>query len=245
MKYNKKECDLKSCFLCTSCVNDWIPAIAAHKKNSVLKKGQVIFREGDPVVGIYFVFSGKIKVHKRWDDDKELIVRFAKDGDILGHLGLGNEPVYPVSATVIEPGLVCYIERDFFESSLNVNSRFTYKLMKFFANELQESEKRMRNLAHMPVKERIAQALLAIKHQFGINADGHLNIELTKQDISSYAGVAYETFFKVTQEFLQHNLIEVNGKSFKLLNETALIQIAAVNQDGSVTSKKINQYQTA
>jgi len=233
MKDPKQECDLKSCFLCTSCIPDWLPAIAAHKKNIVLKKGQEIFKEGDPVEGIFFVYSGKVKVHKRWDDDKELILRFAKGGDILGHLGLGDDPLYPISATAVENTVVCYVKMDFFESTLNVNPQFAVKLMKLFANALQESEKRMRNLAHMPVKERIAQALLSLKTQFGLNADGYIDIELPKQDIASYAGVAYETFFKVTQEFLQGGLIEVNGKSFRLVNEDGLTEIVEEKRESS------------
>ena len=66
------------------------------------------------------MFLGKVKVHKRWDDEKELITRFAQPGDIIGHLGLGNDPVYPVSATAIEQSMVCYIALPFFESTLNV-----------------------------------------------------------------------------------------------------------------------------
>lgn len=225
MKDSKHECDLKSCFLCSSCIPDWLPAIAANKKNILFKKGQEIFREGDTVEGIFFVYAGKVKVHKRWDDEKELILRFAKEGDIVGHLGLGDNPVYPIAATAVENVTVCFVKMDFFESSLNVNPLFTIKLMKLFANALQESEKRMRNLAHMPVKERIAQALLSLKNQFGLNDAGFIDIELAKQDIASYAGVAYETFFKVTQEFLQGGLIEVSGKSFKLFNEDKLKEI--------------------
>lgn len=215
-------CDLNTCFLCRNCLKDWLPAIGANKENFILKKGQQLFKEGDAVTGIYFMYKGIVKVHKQWDQEKDLILRFAKSGDIFGHLGLGDTSTYPVSATAIEPGIVCYVKMDFFESSLNVNSQLTYKLMKFFANELQESEKRMRNLAHMPVKERIAQALLSLKNQFGLKPDGYVDIELTRQDISSYASVVYETFFKVTQEFIQNNMIELNGKSFKLLNENAL-----------------------
>ena len=218
-------CDLNTCFLCKNCLKDWLPAISANRENFILKKGQQLFREGDDVTGIYFMYKGVVKVHKQWDQVKDLILRFAKQGDILGHLGLGDISTYPVSATAVEPGMVCYVKMDFFESSLNVNSQFTYKLMKFFANELQESEKRMRNLAHMPVKERIAQALLSLRNQFGLNADGYVDIELTRQDISSYASVVYETFFKVTQEFIQNNLIALDGKSFKLLNEDALKEI--------------------
>lgn len=222
MKKTTRECDLKSCFLCQSCIHDWLPAIAGNKVNISLKKGQEVFREGDAVEGIFFVFSGKVKVHKRWDNDKVLILRFAQDGDILGHLGLGDSPIYPISATAVEDTMVCFVKMDFFESSLNVNPQFTIKLMRVFANALQESEKRMRNLAHMPVKERIAQALLSLKEQFGLNADGYIDIELTRQDVASYAGVVYETYFKVTQDLSQHNLIETNGKSIKLLDEVAL-----------------------
>lgn len=225
MKEIKNGCNLNNCFLCTYCIKDWIPVISLHKKNFGVKKGQHLFKEGDKVTGIYFVFSGKVKVHKRWDEEKEVIIRFAQQGDVIGHLGLGNNPVYPVSATAIEQTIVCYIDLLFFESTLNINHQLTYSLMKFFANELQESEKRMRNLVHMPVKERIALALLTLKKQFGVDADGVINVELTRQDLSSFAAVSYETFFKVINEFLHNNWIEVSGKSFKLLNESILKEI--------------------
>jgi CRP-like cAMP-binding protein len=231
MKETKTGCDLNSCYLCTHCSKDWIPAVAVHKKNFVIKKGQQIFKEGDPVTGIYFIYSGKVKVHKRWDNDKEIIIRFAQKGDILGHLGLGNDPVYPVSTTAIETGVVCYIDLAFFESSLQVNQKLTYSLMKFFANELQESEKRMRNLVHMQVKERIALGLLTLKKQFGLNEGGALNIELTRQDLSSFAGVSYETLFKVTNEFLQNNWLQVNGKNVIITNEAALTALTLATKN--------------
>jgi CRP-like cAMP-binding protein len=227
MKPSKRGCDLNSCFLCTFCIKDWIPAIAAQKKNFEVAKGRQIFREGDPVTGIYFVYSGKVKVHKRWDNDKEIITRFARSGDVLGHLGLGNDPVYPISATALEHTMVCYIDLDFFESSINVNHKLTHALMKFFANELQEADKRMRNLVHMQVKERIALALLNLQSQFGTTATGDINIDLTRQDLSSYAAVSYETLFKVTNDFLQNGFIKTSGKSFGLLNEAALKQMVA------------------
>lgn len=226
MKESRNACDLKSCYLCRNSVDDWIPAIAASKKNFVVKKSHKIFSEGDAVTGMYFIYSGKVKVHKRWDDDKEIIVRFAQAGDIIGTMGLGDEAVYPVSATAIESTVVCFIELSFFESSLKVNPQLTYALMKFFANQLQDSEKRMRNLVHMPVKERIALALLTLKKQFGETEEGAVNIELTRQDLSSFAAVSYETLFKVTNEFIQNSLIAVNGKSISILNDTLLNQVA-------------------
>ena len=215
-------CDLKSCFMCRLCLKDWLPAIAAHKQNISIKKGQFVFREGESVKGIYFIYSGNVKVHKKWDSEKDLIIRFAKAGEILGHTGLGDDSNYLVSATALEPVVVCYIDMEFFESTMQVNNNLTYKLMRFMANELQESEKRVRNLVHMPVKGRIAQALINLKNQFGINEDGAIGIELTRQDLSSYAGASYETLFKVMNEFTDDKLVEVTGKSIRIIDEIQL-----------------------
>ena len=143
MEKTKHRCDLGTCFLCTTCVNDWKPAVETNKQNFRIKKGQQIFKEGDPVTGIYFVYEGYVKVHKKWDNEKELIIRFAQKGDILGHLGLEGNHIYPVSATALDKVTVCYLPMDFFESSLNINSGFDIKLMRFFASELRNSEKRM------------------------------------------------------------------------------------------------------
>ena len=221
MKINNG-CDLKSCFMCRLCLKDWLPAIAAQKQNISIKKGQHIFREGELVKGIYFIYSGNVKVHKTWDNEKDLIIRFAKAGEILGHTGLGDDSNYLVSATALEPVVVCYIGMDFFESTLQVNNNLTYKLMRFMANELQESEKRVRNLVHMPVKGRIAQALINLKNQFGVNQDGSIGIELTRQDLSSFAGASYETLFKVMNEFTDERLVETTGKSIRIINEPQL-----------------------
>jgi len=218
-------CDLNSCFLCKSCLTDWLPVVDMHKKNITLKRGQLLFREGDPVPGIYFVYEGILKVHKKWDKEKELILRFAKSGDIVGHLGLGNLQTYPVSATAIDQVTVCYIDMAFFESTLNVNHGLVIKLMRFFANELNESEKRMRNLAHMSVKARVVQALISLKNQFGLNKQGFVAIELTRQDLASFTGAVYESLFRTINELTEKNLISITGKNIAITDEAALLKI--------------------
>ena len=221
-------CDLKTCLMCQLCLKEWLAAIAAHKRNISVRKGQNVFSEGDPVKGIYFIYSGNFKVHKKWGDQKDLIIRFAKSGEILGHTGLGDDVNYLVSATALEPAVVCFFEMDFFETTANVNNSFTYKLMRFMANELQESEKRVRNLVHMPVKGRIAQAFITLKNQFGVNSDGFIGIELTRQDLSSFAGASYETLFKVINEMTEDKLVEVKGKSIRITNEAKLKMLTGI-----------------
>lgn len=225
MKAVKITCDQQRCFLCKRCLKEWIPAIEANKKTYQFKKGELIFREGEPVTGIFFLYEGKVKVHKKWGEEKELNIRFAKSGDIIGHRGLGKDTVYPVSATALETSIVCFIDLPFFKTTLKVNTDFSYDLLMFYAEELQESEKRMRNLAHMPVKGRIAYALLILKEKFGLTPEGFIDISLTRQDLASYAGTTYETVFRIITELTQSNIITVDNKEITILDDEALRRI--------------------
>jgi len=215
-------CDLKTCFMCRLTLSEWHPAIAAHRKNFSAKKGEVIIKEGDPVTGVYFVTQGNVKVHKKWGD-KELILRFANEGAIFGHRGISTkENVYPISATALENTSLCFVEIDFFMSTIKVNHEFAYGLLLFYADELNASEKKMRNLALMSVKGRLAVALLGLKEQFGVNENDCIAIDLSRQDLAAFTGATYETVFRVMNEIIAENLILIKGKMICINNEDGL-----------------------
>lgn len=220
---NKKECNLHSCMLCLQCLPSWVPAVSANRKCIRYKKGELIFKEGEEVTGMFFVNTGLVKVHKKWGEDKELILRIAGNGDIVGHRGLGSDTIYPVSATVLKPTEICFIDMKFFDDTLKANQDFLYQLMMFFASELKESEKRMRNLAHMTVKGRIANAVLTLKEKFGASRDT-LNITLSRQDFASYIGATYETVSRIMNEMNEEKAITVNGKQITVVSEKKLLE---------------------
>ena len=133
--------------------------------------------------------------------------------------------LYPVSATALEAGSLCFIDLEFFLTSLKVNHDLLYQLLLFYTEELQESERKMRNLAHMPVKGRIAYAVLKMKEQFGVNSEGFLNIHISRLDLASYDGTTYETAFRTMSELVQENSIHMEGKRISLINVQALLDL--------------------
>jgi CRP/FNR family transcriptional regulator len=210
--------------MCQGCQLEWLKAIDVNRKVIHFKKGENLFREGETVKGMYFIYSGLVKVHKKWRDDKELILRFAKQGAIVGHRGLGSDTIYPVSATVLTNTDICFVDLNFFMSTLKVNPGYLFELMMFFAVELKESERRMRNLAHMNTKGRIIQSLINLNHKFGSDGDGFVDIEISRQDFASYAGTTYETLFKIMNELVEERLIRISGKKIKIVDEPKLLK---------------------
>ncbi|MBS1661109.1 MAG: Crp/Fnr family transcriptional regulator [Bacteroidetes bacterium] len=208
------------------CHPEWLELIDLKKKTIHIKKGKHLFQQGEKVEGIFFIQSGVVKIHVPWVEDKEMIIRFAKAGDIAGHRGLPAShapiPTYPISATALEDTTASFLTNDFFETTLKANPTLTYALMQFYATELQKAEQKMRNLTHMEVKGRISLALLDIESTFGTGKDKYITLALTRQDIASYAGTTYETVFKFFTELVDRKIISTSGKNIRILKPAAL-----------------------
>lgn len=226
MKKTTISCSTKKCFLCANAIEEWIPAIELYKKTMQFKRGEIIFREGDNAEGVYFINSGVVKVFKTWEDEKQLIIRFAKQGDLIGHRNPGTKNTYAVSVTALDTVHVCFVEMSFFMKTLKVNPEITFKMMALYGQELEQAERRMRDLAHMDVRGRIADTLLMLKNKFDVDVNGYINIELTRQDIASFAGTIYETFFKIVNEFVKARVIRFSGKKIKILKVVKLEEYA-------------------
>lgn len=219
-------CDLATCFLCRYCMPEWKEVTATHKKTLLIKKGKALFTEGEEVKGIFFLYSGVVKIHGPWTDGREMIIRFARGGEIAGHRGL-VDTFYPISATALEDTMACFVGNDFLELSMKANPSLTYTLMHFYAAELQKAEKRLRDITHMEVKGRIAGALLDIFQTFGIDENQFLALKLTRQDIAAYAGTTYETVFKFFAELTAAGVITTSGKDIRINQSEKLTQLAA------------------
>lgn len=74
---------------------------------------------------------------------------------------------FQTSAVVLEDSSVCIIEKnDFFKVIAN-NSQLAFKLIRFFAHELNKAEVRMVNLTQKHLRARLADALLMVDEVYG------------------------------------------------------------------------------
>jgi len=177
------------------------------------------------VRGLYFIVAGAVKVHQSWGKDKEIILRFAAAGDVVGHRGQGGTAVFPVSATTLEATSVCFISNDFLETTFKANPSFLYAFMQLYAAELQKAERRMRSLALTPVKGRVAEALFTIRDIFGADADGFIRLPITRLDIASYAGTTYEAVFRLLTDWTSEKLVTTSGKFIRIENDQKIHEL--------------------
>ena len=199
------------------------------KTSNNFKKGQHIFSEGSVAHGIFCVNSGKIKIAQSGDEGKEQIVRFAKEGDILGYRTLLSGDKYACSATAIDDASICFIPKNTFFGLIAKNTNLSMEIMKLLAHDLKKAEHKITDLAQKPVRERMAEALLFLKETYGYeNDNATINVSLSREEIANMVGTARETATRLLSEFKDDGILELVGKKIKILNQQKLIKTANV-----------------
>ena len=196
------------------------------KTVKVIKKGEIIFDEGDRVDGVFCIKSGVCKVSKLSDNGREQIIHLVKKGDLLGERSLINEEVANLKATAIDDMEVCFIPKQEIVNDLKNNSNFTLEVLKNMASSLKQSDNVLVEMAQKTVKQRLAHTLLYLSDEFGLQENGSLDISLTREDIANIIGTATESAIRLLSEFKKMNLIKLIGKDIFILNKPLLNQIA-------------------
>lgn len=227
MKRLCETCTHYNCFINKYCSEEWKPIITFNKITTDYPAGATIFSEGDPVTGIYEIYSGKIKIVSNYGKGKERLISFAKREQILGYHGLGGNMIYPVSAITLEESQVTLIPIDIFYKAIKANPDMALYLVKFFADQLKASETRMKLQSNMTAFEKVSFALLTIINSFGFDIKDKTLINYTpsRKDISSLAGTTYETVIRTLAELERSAIIQLEGKSIRIINLAELQSI--------------------
>lgn len=188
-----------------------------NKKHTIqCKKGQQFILEGAPVHGLYFINKGKAKVAKTGFQGREQIVRFAKDGEIIGHRGFGIGESYQINAVALEDTVLCNFPNELMRDMLKHAPNLTYDFMLFYADELNRSETKVKKFAQMTVREKVIDAILYIYRKFGQTSD-FLNIQLSRKEIADFAGTTDEQVIRVISALKKENLLRASGKKIGIV----------------------------
>lgn len=205
-----------------------ITEMADVKTCAFFKKGQIMMHEGSRPNGVYCIHSGKAKLFRLGTEGKEQIIRFAKDGDLIGYRALLSSEQLSASIQVLEDTHACFIPRSEMFKMIENNSKFSLEVMKMACHELGEAGRLITNLAQKTVRERLAEVLLLLVSTFGLDEDGNIDVSLTREEIANMVGTATESVIRLLSEFKDDEYIFLKGRKIKILNKPALAKVGQV-----------------
>ena len=223
-----EKCSLETSSIFKHLTSEEVEMLNFEKDFRHYKRGDVLYREGNRISGFYCIHKGIIKVFKTGFDGKEQIIRFAKPGEIIAYRSvLSNEPAC-TSAKVIEDCQVCFIPTEILITLIKSNPSFSLELLRLACHELGEANSFITDIAQKTVRERLAEILLLLMNDFGIDEQNNLKIFLTREELANIVGTATESVIRLMSEFKSDKLVELNGRKIRILNKKGLLKISNV-----------------
>jgi len=225
-KHNCKGCSASSNSLFKTLNQEETIFLEKQKSCHIYKKGDILYKEGSRIQGVFCLNKGVLKIYKTGSDGKEQIVAFARNGDITGYRStLSNEPAC-TTAEVIQEAEICQIPANVIIHLVKTNGEFALSLMQLTCRELNQANSFIKDIAQKTVRERLAEALLRLEETFGVATEGYLNILLTREELANIVGTATESVIRLLSEFKTDKIITMEGKKITLIDKPYLKKLA-------------------
>lgn len=205
---------------------DELVRISNCKTDTIVKKGEIIFSEGDFVNGVYCIKDGICKLSKLSENGRDQIVKLIVKGDLLGQRSLVSQEAANLTATALNDMEVCFIPRSEIIADLSKNPKFTMDVLKDMALDLKNADDTIVDMAQKSVVQRLSEMLLYIHDSFDLDEEGMLGVILSREDYANLVGTATESAIRILSQFKKDGLIETSGKRIKIIDKDKLSRIS-------------------
>ena len=220
-----EQCIIRQFNSLKSLTKDKFLRISGCKTTKIIKRGEIIFNEGDMLNRVFCVKDGICKLSKLSANGKDQIVKLVIKGDLLGQRSLVSDERSNLQAVALNDMEVCFIPKAEIINDLKKNPAFTYDVLQNMALDLREADDIIVNMAQKTVRKRMAEVLTNIHSNFGVNQDGTLSVILSREDLASLVGTATESAIRVLSQFKKEGLISTIGKQIKIEDPSGIQRV--------------------
>lgn len=201
-------------------------AIANDATEHRLARGEVLFGQGTPALGFYLVVHGQIKLAVTAPNGNEKVVEIVPPHMSFGEAAMFLDRPFPVAAEALTESLVLHVPKASLFALLDRDPGLARRMLAGLSVRLHSLVKDVESYALRSSTQRLIGYLLRQVAEEGKHeeADGHIEIELptSKQVLASRLSVTPETFSRILNALASAGLVEVHGKSIRLLDLVGL-----------------------
>jgi CRP/FNR family transcriptional regulator len=180
--------------------------------------GEILFLEGEPCQGIYFMKQGSIKVFKTSPEGKEQVLKIMRPGDSFNDVPAFDEGPNPASAQAMEPSLVCLLGSAQMITLVQQYPALAVGVIRVFASRLRHLAGLAEDLSFRHVTSRLAKVLLMQAEEATTGGGLHL----TQQDLAAMVGTAREVVVRSLRSLEGQGIVKRERHRLIILDKEAL-----------------------
>ena len=180
-------------------------AIAKH-----IAADETLFLAGDPGDGFYRLDEGLLKVSIASATGAERILAILGPGSIVGDLAIIDGLPRSASVSALRDCKLRFVSRRAFEIFAGKQPEIYHTLAKILASRLRDTDQIVAAGSFLPLKGRVARALLDLAHAFGKDVgSGRVVIrqKVSQGDLAAMAGIARENVSRIMNDWMRAKII--------------------------------------
>ncbi|MEW6706413.1 MAG: helix-turn-helix domain-containing protein [Pseudomonadota bacterium] len=192
-----------------------------------VQRGQLLFRNGDPLRHLYAVHAGQFKSSTTAADGRTQVTGFHVSGELLGLDGIGTGH-HAGDAVALEDAQVCVIGYHELLQMLGGSSELQKSFWQLMGSQIARDHQVMLWLGSLKAEERVASFLLNLLdrlHTIGFSSSA-LVLRMTREEIGSYLGLTLETVSRAFSRFKQLGLLEVKERDIRIVDRNRLLRLS-------------------
>ncbi len=191
------------------------------------KKNQFIYAEGDEPEYLWCLLKGKVKKSKEGVGGRVQILRLIRPVQYFGYRAyFANEP-YVSSASAFEPSTLGALPLTLVKEMIDRNRDLAWFFIRELSHNLGGSDTRIVNLTQKHIRGRLAEALIVLCENYGLEDDGStLKIYMAREDLANLSNMTTANAIRTLSAFVSEKLIVVDGRRIRILNEPQLRKIS-------------------
>jgi CRP/FNR family transcriptional regulator len=204
-----------------------------------VKRGQALFRRGDPFDAVYAIRAGFFKTLRSSPEGQEQVTGFQMAGEVLGLEGISAE-AHPCDAVALEDSQVCVIRYGRLECLSREFTALQRQFHKVLSREIVNDHGMMRLLGSRRAEERLAMFLLDLVQRLSSRgfSSSSLLLRMTREEIGSYLGLTLETVSRCFSKLQEDGVLAVHWRQIDVLDPAALASLAQGAQDQRSTNAR-------
>lgn len=187
-----------------------------------LKRGEILYHEGDHPEAVYFVEDGLVGLFHISETGKETFLRVFGDKTILGHRSYFADEAYHASTIALAPTNIISISPDECTRICQEHPELLKNVTRLLAVDLGNAELRMAGLQDKSANKRITESLVYLKMKYPEQT-------WTRKEIAEYSGSTLETVTRVMTLLEQKGEIEKVGRDFNIHDPNRLVEFDDFN----------------
>lgn len=196
---------------------DQIGVLRAGSRITVLERNGILFRQGDPVRGFFFVQRGQMQLAVSTPDGAEKVVEIVAAGETFGEAVVFDGLRYPVTATALVSTELLAVSSDAVLDLLDRDPAFARRML---ANMAVRLRRLIRDVESYSLRSGVQRVVGFLLHEAGsgTEVEGRATVTLPtrKHVLASRLNLAPETFSRVLRELSADGLIAVEGRRIVL-----------------------------